>query len=555
MFAKNFSLSGLLNGNAVSSPHHLSSAVSPGSAYAGIGGMDKELARVREMVELPLRYPELFKQLGLDAPKGLLLYGPPGCGKTLLARAVAQEAGIHFINVNSAEIIRQHYGQSEQMLRDIFAEAEQYPASVIFFDEIDAMAPGRDSVLGEVEKRIVSQLLTLLDGLKSRGNIIVIGATNMPNLLDPALRRPGRLDREIELHPPDKAGRHAILEIHTRNTPLAKDVDLWALAEKTPGFTGADLAALVKEAGMACLRAHDLLQKGLPTLSELRITEENFRTALAEISLSITRDVDREAPEVHWADIGGLDREKQILQEVLELPLRYEKKFQEARIEPPRGILLTGKSGTGKTMLAHALATESNVNFLAVKGPELLSKWVGDSEKALRKLFRQARQSAPAIIFFDEIDSLVPERRPGEGGSRITERLVGQFLVELDALRKHHVLVLAATNRPDLLDKALLRPGRFDYVLELSLPDEDNRLAILQACTRERPLAADVQLAELAGYTEGFSGAEIASLCNMAAMQSLKENLASGDLNEKLLVTQRHFMMALENFRQSAQQA
>ena len=522
--------------------------------YSDIGGLEKEVARVREMVELPLTNPKIFEQLGIDAPKGVLLYGQPGCGKTLIARAVAQETGVHFINVNSAEIIKSSYGQSEQQLRDIFEEAQSYPAAIIFFDEIDALAPYRENVLGELEKRVVSQLLTLMDGLKSRGQIVVIAATNLPNMIDPALRRPGRFDREIEIHSPDKEGRLEILKIHTRNMPLDNDVDLEEIAIKTPGFVGADLAALCRESAMTCIR--DITPKcqcnGITSVSynNEKVKMKHFLRALSEIDLSSTRDVSTEITKVSWEEVGGLNEIKSLLKDAVELPLKYSDKFKKLKISPTKGILLTGKSGTGKTLIANALGSNcEDVNFISIKGPELLSKWVGDSEKGIRKVFKKARQSAPSIVFIDEIDAIVPKRKNDESSGHVTERMVGQFLIEMDNLKHQDVLVIAATNRPDLIDNALLRPGRFDYIVELPMPDFESRCDILKIFTKEKPLSEDINIETLAQKTDGFSGAELEALCQMAAVSALKESVENNISIDELKIENKHFETAFENFK------
>lgn len=500
-------------------------------SYEDIGGLNKEVSRVREMVELPLRYPQIFEQVGIEPPKGLLLYGPPGCGKTLIARAVAKEAGVHFINVNGPEIIQQHYGESEEKLRQIFEEAQDYSPAIIFFDEIDALAPNRDTVLGDVEKRVVAQLLTLMDGLRSRGRVIVIAATNLPNNVDPALRRPGRFDREIGINPPDKIGRLEILKIHTRGMPLSDDTNMEQIAALTHGFLGADLAALCREAAMVCIREYfsevnDEAARSEIKVEDIKVKMKHFETALNEFDLSTTRQVSTEVSEVNWDDIGGLTEIKNMLRESVELPLKYSERFEYAKIRPPKGILLTGASGTGKTLLVKALATESEVNFISVNGPELLSKWVGESERGIREIFKKARQSAPSILFFDEIDAIVPIRGNGDGGSHIGERMVGQFLLEMDSIEDlQGVLVIAATNRPDLIDKALLRPGRFDFVVELPIPDCRERLSILQIYCQGRNISAEVSLKNLAQTTEGFTGADLKALCQRAAMIAIKESI------------------------------
>ena len=518
-------------------------------SYGDIGGLRREVARVREMVELPMRSPQVFQHLGIEPPKGLLMYGPPGCGKTLIARAVARESGAHFINVNGPEIIQKHYGESEELLRDIFAEAQKYQPSIIFFDEIDAVAPSRESVLGDVEKRVVAQLLALMDGLNARGQIVVIAATNLPNNVDPALRRPGRLDREISINPPDKAGRLEILRIHSRNMPLAPDVDLPRLSEITHGFLGADLAALCREAAMGCARESQMssdLSSG--TLGYVCVKMVHFETALAEIDLSTTRQVSTEIPSARWDEVGGLDEAKQILRQTVEWPLKYSERFEFARTSPPRGILLTGLPGTGKTLLARALASETEVNFISVKGPELLSKWVGESERGIREVFRKARQSAPSIIFFDEIDAIAPTRGKDDGASNIGERMVGQMLLEMDSLENiPGVVVLAATNRPELLDSALRRPGRFDLVVNLPMPDMEGRHAILVIHCRGRQLAADVNLCDLASATAGTSGAEVEAVCSRAAILAIGDSIAEhpGKDFAPFSVSLRHFQQAL----------
>jgi transitional endoplasmic reticulum ATPase len=504
-----------------------------GVSYRDIGGLHKELARVREMIELPLRHPALFRHLGVEPPRGILLYGPPGCGKTLIARAVAHEAGVHFIAVNGPEVIQHGYGESEAYLRRIFQDARDHPAAIIFIDEIDAIAPNRDAVLGDVEKRVVAQLLALMDGLSSRGRIIVIAATNLPNSVDPALRRPGRFDREIGLGPPDKAGRLEILRVHTRGVPLAADADLERVAAMTHGFLGADLAALAREAGMLCAR--DALTRALmdgdrpvsaDALADVKVQMRHFEAAYGELDLSTTRDVFSEVPDVTWEDVGGLQQVKRVLREAVEWPLLHGERFRYAGIRPPKGVLLVGLPGTGKTLIAKALAAQCKINFIAVKGPELLSKWVGESERGIRDVFKKARQAAPCIVFFDEIDAIAPTRRDAAGGARVSERMVGQLLLEMDGIESlDDVVVLAATNRPDLVDQALLRPGRFDTVVELPLPDEESRLAILQVHCRRHRLSADVCLTRIAAATEGSSGADLEALCRAAVMHAMRESI------------------------------
>lgn len=522
--------------------------------YAEVGGLSQEVARVREMVELPLRFPELFEHLGVDPPKGLLLYGPPGCGKTLIARAVAQESGAHFISINGPEIIQKHYGASEEVLRSIFEEASKHPSTILFFDEIDAIAPNRETVLGDVEKRVVAQLLSLMDGLRSRGRIVVIAATNLPNNIDPALRRPGRFDREISINPPDRRGRLEILRIHTRGMPLAEDVDLEDLATRTHGFLGADLAALCREAAMVCARQapkHLGLHQAVPSNEvylSLKVMRAHFEIALGEIDLSTTRQLSTEVADLSWEDVGGLEELKKVLIETVEWPLKYGERFSCVRAMPPKGVLLTGAPGTGKTLLARAAAAESGVNFITVKGPELLSKWVGESERGIREIFKRARQSAPSIVFFDELDALLPVRGTGEGGAHVGERMVGQFLLEMDSLEAQHgVVVLGATNRPELIDVALLRPGRFDLVMELPLPDLKSRQAILDIHCRGRAIGRDIDLAALARRTVGFSGADLESLCRKAALMAIRESVEAfpGDSFPRFQVEMEHFDAAL----------
>jgi transitional endoplasmic reticulum ATPase len=519
--------------------------------YEDIGGMRNIIERVRELIELPLKYPELFRKLGIEPPKGVLLYGPPGCGKTLLAKAVANEIDAYFIAINGPEIMSKFYGESEARLREIFEEAKKHAPSVIFIDEIDAIAPKRDEVVGEVERRVVAQLLALMDGLESRGDVIVIAATNRPHAIDPALRRPGRFDREIEIPLPDKQGRLEILQIHTRNMPLAKDVDLTKIAEITHGYTGADLAALAKEAALNALRRYlpkiDLSKNEIPTelLDSIEVTMDDFIHALNEIVPSGLREIYIEVPEVRWSDIGGLDEVKQQLREVVEWPLKYPESFKRLGIEPPKGVLLYGPPGCGKTLLAKAVATESGANFIAVKGPEIMSKWVGESEKAIREIFKKARIYAPSVVFLDEIDSIAPIRGVLED-THVTERVVSQLLTELDSIEKlRNVAIIAATNRPDLVDPALLRPGRFDRVIYVPPPDRRARLEILKVHTRKVPLASDVDLEKLAELTEGYSGADLEALVREAALVALRENLNAS------VVESRHFITALNTIKPS----
>ena len=506
----------------------------PEVSYADIGGLGRAVARVREMIELPLRIPEAFERLGIDPPRGVLLYGPPGCGKTLLARAVACQTAAHFIHVNGPEVIHKFYGDSEAHLRKIFAEATAKAPSIIFLDEIDGIAPKRAEVRGEVEKRVVAQMLALLDGLEKRGQVIVIGATNIPDSLDPALRRPGRFDREIEISIPDADGRGQILRIHTRGMPLAGDVDMDHLAAVTHGFGGADLEALTREAAMVAFRRlipGDMSPENIPRddLMAAEVTMGDFAAALDELSPSALREVFTEIPEVTWQDVGGLEEAKAALREAVEWPLRYSQVLACAGVRPARGILLTGPPGGGKTLLAKAVARESGVNFISVKGPELLSKWVGETEQGVREVFAKARQAAPCIVFLDEVDALAP-RRGGGGENHVSERLVSQLLTELDGLEElRGVVTLATTNRLDILDPALLRPGRFDLRIEVGPPDAEARLSILQVHTRHQPLADQIDLAALAAATEGCMGAELAGICREAAMRAVRRVIARAD--------------------------
>ncbi|MDV3103392.1 CDC48 family AAA ATPase [Thermococcus waiotapuensis] len=598
----------------------------PEVTYEDIGGLSDAIQKIREMVELPLKHPELFERLGIEPPKGVLLYGPPGTGKTLLAKAVANEANAHFIAINGPEIMSKFYGESEERLREVFKEAEENAPSIIFIDEIDSIAPKREEVVGEVEKRVVSQLLTLMDGLKSRGKVIVIAATNRPDAIDPALRRPGRFDREIEVGVPDKQGRKEILQIHTRGMPLepsfekgevlkvldevgsrvlepevltrlklqveragsseeiksilqeygeiysdvkARLVDkmLERIAEKTHGFVGADLAALAREAAMVVLRR--LIGEGkispeqerIPpeVLQELRVREEDFYEALKMVEPSALREVLIEVPNVRWDDIGGLEEVKQQLKEAVEWPLKYPRAFERLGIEPPKGILLYGPPGTGKTLLAKAVATESEANFIAIRGPEVLSKWVGETEKRIREIFRKARQAAPTIIFIDEIDAIAPARGSYEGG-RYLDTLINQLLTEMDGIDKNSgVVVIGATNRPDIIDPALLRPGRFDRLILVPAPDEKERLEILRVHTRRVPLAGDVDLKDIAKRTQGYSGADLEALVREAALTALRRMVSGSpgagpgeeEFIEKLTVTRRDFEEALKRVKPS----
>jgi transitional endoplasmic reticulum ATPase len=524
----------------------------PRVTWEDIGDLEEAKARLREIVELPMRHPELFRHLGIEPPKGVLLYGPPGVGKTLLAKALANEVGAYFIAINGPEIMSKFYGESEQRLREIFEEARKNAPAIIFIDEIDAIAPKREEVVGEVEKRVVAQLLTLMDGLAERGRVIVIGATNRPDALDPALRRPGRFDREIEIPPPDKKARREILAVHTRSVPLDDDVHLDKIAEMTHGYTGADLAALVKEAAMNALRRFLAeknvdLSKPIPSdlLRTLKVSMNDFIQAMNMVHPSLLREVFVEVPEVRWSDIGGLEDVKQQLREAVEWPLKYQDIFERMGIRPPKGILLYGPQGVGKTLLAKAAATESGANFIAVNGPEILSKWVGESERAIREIFRRARMVAPAIIFLDEIDSIAPAR-----GSRVdsgvTDRIVNQLLTEMDGIKPlRGVVVIAATNRPDLLDPALLRPGRFDRIIKVPPPDRKARLEILKIHTRRVPLASDVDLEKLADMTNGFTGADLEALVREAVMLALREKLEARE------VSMKYFLEALKVIRPS----
>ncbi|MEM0173038.1 MAG: CDC48 family AAA ATPase [Sulfolobaceae archaeon] len=502
----------------------------PKVTWEDIGDLEEVKEKLREIIEWPMKHPEVFERLGIEPPKGVLLYGPPGVGKTLLARALASEIGAYFITINGPEIMSKFYGESEQRLREIFEEAEKNAPSIIFIDEIDAIAPKREEVVGEVEKRVVAQLLTLMDGIKGRGRVIVIGATNRPEALDPALRRPGRFDREIEIRPPDTKARKEILQVHTRNVPLAEDVDLDRIAEVTHGFTGADIAALVKEAALSALRR--FIREGKikidePTippevLKELKVTMNDFLAAMKIVQPSLLREVYVEVPKVRWSDIGGLEDVKQQLREAVEWPMRFPEVFQKSGIRPPKGILLFGPPGTGKTLLAKAVATESGANFIAVRGPEILSKWVGESEKAIREIFRKARMYAPAVVFFDEIDAIAPMRGFAHD-SGVTERIVNQLLAEMDGIEGlKNVVVIAATNRPDILDPALLRPGRFEKLIYVPPPDKKARLEILKVHTKNVPLAEDVSLEELAEKTEGYTGADLEALVREATMLVLR---------------------------------
>ncbi|MEM4663350.1 MAG: CDC48 family AAA ATPase [Desulfurococcaceae archaeon] len=533
----------------------------PRITWEDIGDLEEVKQKIREIVELPLKHPEIFERLGIEPPKGILLYGPPGTGKTLLAKALANEIGAYFVSINGPEIMSKFYGESEERLRRIFEEAQANAPAIIFIDEIDSIAPKREEVVGEVEKRVVAQLLALMDGLKERGKVVVIGATNRPEAVDPALRRPGRFDREIEIPPPDKRARREILAVHTRNMPLAEDVDLEKIAEVTHGYTGADLAALVKEAAMNALRRFiqnekiDLNQP-IPAekLEKLKVTMEDFLVAMRSVQPTLIREVFVEIPEVRWTDIGGLDDIKQELRESIEWPMKYPHVFEKMGIEPPKGILLFGPPGTGKTLLAKAVATESGANFIAVRGPEVLSKWVGESEKAIRQIFRRARMVEPAVIFFDEIDSIAAVR--GSDPSGVIDRIVNQLLTELDGIQPlRRVVVIAATNRPDLLDPALLRPGRFDKLIYVPPPDYKARVEIFKVHTRKLPLGEDVNIEDLSKHTEGYTGADIAAVCKEAAMIALREAFAKTGSLHVVKVEARHFNEALNKIPPSLSKA
>ncbi|MDQ3967272.1 MAG: CDC48 family AAA ATPase [Thermoproteota archaeon] len=541
----------------------------PQVSYEDIGGLRDEMQKVREMIELPLRHPEIFEKLGIEAPKGVLLFGPPGTGKTLLAKAVASESNSHFISISGPEIMSKFYGESEARLREIFKEARDKAPTIIFIDEIDSIAPKREEVMGEVERRVVSQMLSLMDGLEGRGKVIVIAATNRQNALDPALRRPGRFDREIEIKVPDKNGRLEILQIHSRNMPLDTDVDQKKIAAVTHGFVGADLEYLCKEAAMKCLRRLlpdlNLEDEKLPpeTLDKLIITQNDFNQAIKDVMPSAMREVFLESPDVKWEDIGGLEGVKRELQEAVEWPLRYPDLYAKIGHTVPKGILLHGPSGTGKTMLAKAVATESEANFISVKGPELLSKWVGESERGIREIFRRARQAAPCVVFFDEIDSIAMARGGGMGGEMggggvgTNDRVISQILTELDGISElHGVVVLAATNRPDMIDTALLRPGRFDRIVFVPNPDRRTRKRILEIYATDKPIGEDVDIEKIADITDGFSGADVTGIVNTAVSLVLHEYLARYPTPEEAAkhaseahVLMRHFEEAVKKIR------
>ena len=546
----------------------------PQVTYEDIGGIHNEIKKVREMIELPLRHPEIFEKLGIEAPKGVLLYGPPGTGKTLLAKAVANESQAHFISISGPEIMSKFYGESEARLREIFKEAREKAPSIIFVDEIDSIAPKREEVTGEVERRVVSQMLSLMDGLEARGKVIVIAATNRPNAIDPALRRPGRFDREIEIKVPDKKGRKDILAIHSRNMPLAADgqeypVDIDKIASVSHGYVGADLEYLCKEAAMKCLRrllpVLDLQEEKLPpeTLDKLIVNHDDFTKALIEVTPSGMREVFIENPDIKWEEVGGLEDVKRELQEAVEWPRKYPGLYDKLGHNMPRGILLHGPSGTGKTLLAKAVATQSEANFISVRGPELLSKWVGESERGIREIFKRARQSSPCVVFFDEIDSIAPIRGAG-GETAVTERVVSQLLTELDGMENMHgVIVLAATNRADMIDPALLRPGRFDKIIQIPLPDKESRKSILKINAEKIPTITEesnpnhVDFEKLSEMTDGLSGADTAAIANTAVSivihKFLDANPDVKDIEKQAIdakVEMKHFEEAVKKVRE-----
>ncbi len=518
--------------------------------YDDVGGLEDELRRIREMIELPLKHPELFDRLGISAPKGVLLYGPPGTGKTLIAKAVAKESGASFYSIQGPEIMGRYYGQSEERLRKVFKEAEENSPSILFLDEIDSIAPNRDSVSGEVERRVVAQLLTLMDGLSGREGLIVIAATNREESIDPALRRPGRFDREIEIGIPGRDGRNEILGVHLRNMPLADDVKTEALAAVTQGFVGADLAALAREAAMKCLSrsmSEFDLDKPVPqsVLSEMRVTMEDFVNALADVEPSGMREVIVDIPKVRWSDVGGLESIKKEIREVF-IPTEEKRAFERLGIKPPKGVLFYGPPGTGKTLIAKAVANESGANFICVNGPEIASKWLGETEKAIRQIFKRAKQMAPCIIFFDEIDSIAPRR--GLGDNSNWERVVNQLLTSMDGIvGLRNVTVMAATNRPDMIDPALLRPGRFDKMILIGKPDLESRLKILEIHTKDMPLM-DVDLLSIAEKTDGYVGADLESLCREAGLIAYREDQNIEFVNKK------HFAAALKAVKPSVDQ-
>ena len=535
----------------------------PRITYDELGGLKNEVQKIREMVELPMRHPELFDKIGVEAPKGVLLYGPPGTGKTLIAKAVAGETNAHFISLSGPEIMGKHYGESEEKIREIFTQGEENSPSIIFIDEIDSIAPKRDEVSGELEKRIVSQLLTLMDGMKSRGRVVVIAATNRPDSIDPALRRPGRFDREIEIGIPDDDGRLDILSIHTRGMPINEKVNLKQIAKTTHGFVGADLEILSKEAAMRSLRRIlpeiDLEEDKISSeiLQKIEISNDDFREALKEVRPSALREVQVQIPDVNWDDVGGLDELKDELREAVEWPVKHKEAYDYVDVEAPKGVLLYGPPGTGKTLIAKALAKMTESNFISIKGPELLSKWVGESEKGVREIFRKARQAAPCIIFLDEVDALVPRRGSGSSDSHVTENIVSQILTEIDGLEElHNVLIIGATNRLDIVDEALLRPGRFDRIIEIGNPDSKARKHIFEIHTKKKPLENNVDIKKLVEITNGFSGAEIAAITNRAALVALKRYVAGKSQNIKeIKITQQDLIDAVDKIRPQKKEA
>ncbi len=528
-------------------------APAPTVTYEDVGGLDDELEQVREMIELPMRHPELFQTLGIEPPKGVLLHGPPGTGKTLIARAVANEIDAHFQTISGPEIMSKYYGESEEQLREVFEEAEENAPAIVFIDELDSIAPKREEVSGDVERRVVAQLLSLMDGLEERGRVTVIGTTNRVDAVDPALRRPGRFDREIEIGVPDRDGREEILHIHTRGMPLGEEVDLGTFAEHTQGFVGADLENLTKEAAMTALRRVrpelDLDEEEIPAdaLDAIEVTREDFKTALRGIEPSALREVFVEVPDVTWDDVGGLDEAKERLRETVQWPLEHAAAYEQAGLEPAKGILLHGPPGTGKTLLAKAVANEADSNFISIKGPELFDKYVGESEKGVREVFSKARENAPTVVFFDELDAIAAERGSGLGDNNVGERVVSQLLTELDGLEElEDVVVIATTNRPDLIDDALLRPGRLDRHVAVEEPDADARREIFAVHTRDKPLADDVDLDDLAAETEGYVGADIEAICREAAQAAVREHVREGSAVEDIVLTAAHFEQALE---------
>src|ERR687898_401548 len=540
----------------------------PSITYEDIGGLRDEVTKVREMIELPLRHPELFRRLGVEAPKGVILHGPPGTGKTLFAKAVANETNANFYTIGGPEIMSKYYGESEERPRNVFQEAQKNAPSIIFIDELDSIAPKREEVSGEVERRIVAQLLSLMDGLKARGKVVVIGATNRINAIDPALRRPGRFDREIEIGVPDRDGRLDVLQIHTRGMPLAEDVNLEKLADISHGFVGADLQALAREAAIRALRRVlpqiDLSAESVPgeILNQIIVKMDDFMDVIKEMEPSAMREVFVEVPDIKWENVGGLDHVKQELREAVEWPLKYQGIFSYADATPPKGILLYGPPGTGKTLMAKAAANESEANFISIKGPELISKWVGESEKGVREIFRKARQAAPCIIFFDELDAIAPVRGADFGDSHVTERVISQLLTELDGLEiLTNVLVIGATNRPDIIDAALLRPGRFDRLLYVPPPDYDSRIKIIEIHVKKKPLAEDFKIEEMAANTDGYTGADIASVTSAAVMLALREHIEKykdpkeAEKNAKQMkVHMKHFKDAMKKIRPLSKQ-